>query len=97
MMKSDMHERKSDKCLVFKLWEQIGPYWQIGTGLLLAIYVSVSWINGVQASQKEIDNNNRRIIALEEKYPDMNSDIKVVKQRVDDIANYIGVPKRRQN
>lgn len=91
----DSHHRKSDNCLIFKIWEQIYPYWHICTGTLLAIYVTVSWINGVQASQKEIDNNNRRIIVLEEKYPDMNSDIKVVKQRVDDIANYIGVPKRK--
>lgn len=102
----EQHQRKTDNCFILKFWEQVGPYWHIGTGTLLAVYVAISWINGVQASQKDVDLHTKQITELQnkntdiviefrEKNADLAGDVKVVKQRIDDIANYMGVPKRK--
>ncbi len=87
--------RKSDDCMMIKWWDKYGAYWQIFTPIILgaffALVAGIWWV-------KDVSDYKPRLEAVEdkvEKIPVMAQKIDGVSQRVEDIANFIGVSKRR--
>lgn len=90
--KNKMKRRKSDSCMIIRIWDSIGPYWHICTTVFI-VFVTVSWwVKDVNALPDIIAMHDKRLSTIEEKI----EDIAIVKQRVDDIANFMGVPRKRK-
>lgn len=75
--------RQADQCFIFKLWDSIAPYWQLGIGICTVFITTVLWVGQVSSHEGRIS--------------DLEADktrLRIVEQRVEDIATYMGVPKR---
>lgn len=66
-----------------KFWMKIRPWWHIGTTLFIIVCSVIYWVH----DQSELIP---RVEALELKMEKLD----LVKQRVEDIADFIGVPRR---
>lgn len=80
-----------------KTWHRIRPYWHIGTTILLAIVgagvAAIIWVTNVNALPGRVDAIDLRVTAIEGKV----NKIDIVNQRVNDIADFMGVPKYKRN
>lgn len=80
-----------------KNWRRIRPYWHIGTTILLSLIgmavAGIIWVNNVNALPAKIDALDKRMGVVEGQV----GKIDVVNQRVNDIADFMGVPRHKKN
>jgi hypothetical protein len=63
-------------------------------GLATSAVVAVIWVHDVSGYGTRIDGNEAAIAKVKEDAGGMKKDIAVIRQRVEDIADFIGVPRK---
>lgn len=85
------------RCLIRELWAQVEPYWHIATAIFMALVTAVWWVGDVNSQAAEIARHDQQLLRASDRIDNlelMRSDVAATKQRVDDIALFIGVPRR---
>lgn len=89
------HTRKADRCLIFRVWEMIYPYWHIGStvsGFLIAFAFAVWWVRDVSAYQQITQDTfvkqDERITKLET----VNLELAEIRGELSAIRQFMGAP-----
>lgn len=75
--------RQSDHSIIFKVWDKVAPGWHMLTTAFLVFCGIVLWVGQVSSHEARItklEGDKERFAAVE--------------QRVNDIADFMGVPHR---
>lgn len=96
-MENSAENQQRREIAMDKTWHRIRPYWHIGTTILIALIGSaiggIIWVTNVNALPQQIKDLKSDVSELQVKV----QKIDIVGQRVDDIADFMGVPKRKRN
>lgn len=91
------HQRITDQSKLARLWELVHPFWHIGTTLLIGFAVVCFWIRDVESYAGTLAAHDARIAAVELKVNSVTALEAATNQRVNDIADFMGIPKIRKH